>query len=262
MVEKRAQALCLAAVPTETREVRPWAKPRHVLDAAARVLTVPHDWALLPPGDAALSRRIKQDGPSWTVIEVKRGKRMSRGIWAPAARIAALRAERVDERNDPAYQRKLAAGRTRRAAEQAVYAEDFFAAVRTFLNFHPRQEAEADLMARLITDHAVPVGSGTVARTERIPIEQRAEAATIAWMRHQTTGYDHMIIPFVKGRRREVRRRLAQRSVQLLERYRQGMDIDSATCPLARALAPHRPKTIQDSESASLPVEAQLGLAF
>eukprot|EP01035_Chromulina_nebulosa_P056444 gene56444-77358_t len=57
--------------------------------------------------------------------------------------------------------------------------------------------------------HATPVGSGTVARTKRIPIEQRAEAATIAWMRHQTTGYDSMTIPREKGLRREVRRMLA-----------------------------------------------------
>lgn len=94
--------------------------------------------------------------------------------------------------------------------------------------------------SRLIADHAVPVGSGTVARTERIPIEQRAEAATIAWMRHQTTGYDNMAIAQVRGKRREVRRMLAQRSVQLLSRYRHGRSVDTATCPLHRALAPHR----------------------
>lgn len=97
-------------------------------------------------------------------------------------------------------------------------------------------------MSRLITDHAVPVGSGTVARTERIPIEQRAEAATIAWMRHQTTGYDHMLIPHVKGQRREIRRMLARRSIQLLSRYRQGQIIDPAMCPLSRALAQHHDK--------------------
>jgi hypothetical protein len=34
----------------------------------------------------------------------------------------------------------------------------------------------------------------------------------IAWMRHQTTGYDGMVIPRVKGKRREVRRLLARRS--------------------------------------------------
>ena len=36
------------------------------------------------------------------------------------------------------------------------------------------------------------LGSGTVARTERIPIHEWAEAAVIAWMRHQTTGYEQM----------------------------------------------------------------------
>ncbi len=248
-------------MPSETREVRPFSKPRHVLSADARVLAVPADWALLPPGDAALSRRIKEDGPTWTVIEVKGRKRFSRGIWAPAARIAALQAERALERQDPSYQRKLDAGRNRRAVEQVAYAEEFRLAVLAFLDFHPGQRTEAELMARLITEHAVPVGSGTVARTERIPIEERAEAATIAWMRHQTTGYDNMVIPLVKGRRREVRRMLAQRSIQLLARYRQGQGIDAATCPLARALAPHRPKP-PVAAPAPAPANAQMGLGF
>ncbi|CAM2801077.1 DUF2293 domain-containing protein [Rariglobus hedericola] len=231
-------------MPNETREVRPFSKLRHVLTLDGRVLAVPDDWELLPPGDAALSRRIKEDGPTWTVIEMKGRKRFSRGIWASKERIAALQLARADERLDPDYQRKLDAGRKRRAAEQVEYEQDFRSAVMAFLRFHPSRSAEAELMARLITDHAVPVGSGTVARTERIPIEERAEAATIAWMRHQTTGYDNMVIPLVKGRRREVRRLLAQRSHQLLTRYREGYDIDPVTCPLARALAQHRSKPL------------------
>ncbi|HPO01434.1 MAG TPA: DUF2293 domain-containing protein, partial [Opitutaceae bacterium] len=199
-------------MPNQTREVRPFPKPRQVFSAEGKVLTVPDDWSLLPPGDAALSRRIKQDGPTWTVIEKVGNKRFSRGIWAPTARIEALRAEREIERQDPAYQKKLAAGRARRAEEQAEYVEDFLAEVRRFLAFHPRYEPEERVMAEAIAAHATPVGSGTVARTERIPIEERAEAATIAWMRHQTTGYDHMTIARVKGERREVRRELARQS--------------------------------------------------
>ena len=31
-------------------------------------------------------------------------------------------------------------------------------------------------------------------------------------MRHQTTGYDSLVIPRMKGKRRDVRRKLAQRS--------------------------------------------------
>jgi len=54
-------------MPTETREVRPFSKPGFVLAADTRVLAIPAGWALLPPGDAALSKRIKQDGPTWTV---------------------------------------------------------------------------------------------------------------------------------------------------------------------------------------------------
>jgi len=232
-----AGALHLLPVPLETLEVRLFSKPRHVLTLDSRVVAVPEDWSLLPPGDAALSRRIKQDGPTWTVIEVKGRKRFSHGIWAPAARIEALRADLLVERMDPAYQRKLDAGRLRRAAEQEAYVEDFRGAVRRFLDFHPSHRAAAELLAQRIADHATPVGSGTVARTERIPIDQRAEAATIAWMRHQTTGYDQMLIPRVRGRRREVRRLLAQRSMQLLERYRAGRPVAPESCPLLQALA-------------------------
>lgn len=58
----------------------------------------------------------------------------------------------------------------------------------------------------------------------------------IAWMRHKTTGYDGMAIPRVKGKRREVRRMLARRSQELLERYRRGESI-GYECPLGRTLA-------------------------
>jgi hypothetical protein len=223
------------------REVRPGPRPRHVLNEHAMVEAVPDDWSLLPPGDAALSRRIKQDGPTLTVIEVKGRKLFSRGIWAPAARIEVLRAALVLEREDPSYQKKLDAGRRRRASEQEDYAVAFKEAVFRYLNFHPTHRLVAESLANLIAEHATPVGSGTVARTERIPIEARAEAAAIAWLRHQTTGYDTMNIPREKGRRREVRRKLAQRSVQLLAKYRSGQPLDPGQCPLQRTLAPWLP---------------------
>lgn len=221
------------------REVRPAPLPRHVLNERGGLERVPDDWELLPPGDPALSRRIKQAGPTLTVIEIKGRKRFSQGIWAPAAAIHALRAELALERADPAYQRKLDAGRRRREEAQVDYELEFRAAVFGYLAFHPRHEQLARTLANLITEHATPVGSGTVARTERIPLDERAEAATIAWLRHQTTGYDSMHIPREKGRRREVRRMLAQRSVQLLAKYRSGERFDPAQCPLQRALAPH-----------------------
>lgn len=216
-------------------EVRPSSKSRYVITTEGKPLKVPESWALLPPGDAALTRRIKKDGPTWTVKE-KKGRRMfSQGIWAPADRIEALRSALEEEREDPAYQKKLDAGRRRREKEQVAYATNFENSVFNYLAFNPEYEDLAKQMASKIAAHATPVGSGTVARTKQIPIEQRAEAATIAWMRHQTSAYDDMIIPRVKGKRREVRRKLAKRSKQLLDDYRNGGS-RSSNCPLAKAL--------------------------
>jgi hypothetical protein len=70
-----------------------------------------------------------------------------------------------------------------------------------------------------------------------IPVEERAAKAVIAWMRHQTTGYDTMRIARIKGERRQVRRMLAQRSMELLHAYRNGLE-PASDCPLQQALAP------------------------
>jgi hypothetical protein len=197
---------------------------------------VPEGWSLLPPGDPALTGRVKKAGSAWTVQEKRGRKLFSRGVWAPSSVIEQIRSDLLLERADPAYARKLETGRKKRAEEQVRYEEDFTQAVRRFLAFAPRHAALGDRLAQAISAHAVPVGSGTVARTQRIPIERRAEAATIAWLRHATTGYDNMVIPRVKGMRREVRRLLAERSRQLLERYRRGESIDAALCLLQRGL--------------------------
>ena len=55
-------------------------------------------------------------------------------------------------------------------------------------------------------------------------------------MRHQTTGYDSLEFPKLKGKRREVRRMLAQRSKELRTRYRR-VDAIGGECPLKIALA-------------------------
>ena len=204
-----------------------------------RVLTVPEGWALLPPGDAALTRRVKAAGDHCVVAEKRGRKVFSRGIWTAATTIDRIRAELEVERSTDAFAKKKEAGARRRDKAQAVYVEDFHEAVGAFLAFHPVHAELAGRLARAVTDHATPVGSGTVARTQRIPVEQRAEAAVIAWMRHRTTGYDSLVIPHVKGKRREVRRILAQRSKELLAKYRRGEAVGEG-CPLKKALAtPH-----------------------
>lgn len=213
----------------------PGPTPNTVRAADGRVLTVPDGWVLLPPGDPALTRRVKAAGDHWPVQE-KRGRKVySRGVWAPAATVERITAELAAERSTEGFARKREADARRREKAQAEYVDDFHGAVVAFLAFHPAHADLADRLARAVTDHATPVGSGTVARTKRIPVGQRAEAAVIAWMRHQTTGYDGMAIPRVKGKRRDVRRMLARRSHELLDRYRRGEPAPEA-CPLRRAL--------------------------
>jgi hypothetical protein len=217
-------------------EVMQGPRPRTVRTAEGRVLDVPAQWALLAPGDAALTRRVKLAGPAWVVSERKGRKLFSRGVWAPAETIERLQSELAQERADPRYTRKLTQGRERRAREQDDYVADFRAEVLAFLAFDRRYTEIAGQLAHAIAVHATPVGSGTVARTQRIPIAERAEAATIAWLRHQTTAYDSMSIPRIKGMRREVRRLLAQRARALLDGYRRGEDVFGSSCPLQRAL--------------------------
>jgi len=221
-------------MPTQTYLPGPTANA--VRTPAGQTLPVPAGWVLLPPGDAALTRRVKAAGDHWLVQE-KVGRRVfSRGVWAPRETIERIENDLAAERATAAHARRREADTRRRAARQVEYVEDFQAAVLAFLAFHERHAELARGLAAAVAAHATPVGSGTVARTQRIPIERRAEAAVIAWMRHQTTGYDAMKIARVKGQRREVRRMLAQRSKELLAAYRRG-EPASLACPLARALA-------------------------
>src|SRR5438067_484334 len=153
----------------ETRVVTPGPEGRSVRTAGGEVLQPPADWVLLPPGDATLTRRVKAAGPTWTVQAKVGRKTFSRGVWAPQAVVDQVRAGLAAERATPRYQQRREAGGRRRQREQAGYAEEFRRAVFDFLAFHTRYADLARRLAEAVTGHATPVGSGTVARTKRIP---------------------------------------------------------------------------------------------
>lgn len=222
------------SMKTETA-FTPGPTPDTVRGSDGKVHAVPEGWTLVPPGDAGLTRRVKAAGEHWVVQERKGRRVFSKGVYAPARTVGRIRAELDAERATEGYAKRKAADARRRETAQTEYVEDFFAAVVSFLDFAPTYADLCRRLAQAVTLHATPVGSGTVARTKRIPVERRAEAAVIAWMRHQTTGYDGMAIPRVKGKRREVRRMLAQRSHELLEAYRRGRP-SMDNCPLRKAL--------------------------
>ncbi|HAN98679.1 MAG TPA: DUF2293 domain-containing protein [Planctomycetaceae bacterium] len=236
-------------MPQQHREVTLDPKTGRLTDPKEGAVSIPEGWELLPPGDPGLTRRVKSAGPCWSVIEPKRGKIFRRGVLAPAETIARIRAELEQERADPAYARKRASAAASRERKQQAYVEDFRGAILAFLDFPDEYRELAERMAELVAAHATPVGSGTVARTERIPIEGRAAAAVIAWMRHQTTDYDDLRIVRARGARREVRRELAVASHRLLDRYRRGRPIDD-DCPLHQALTTgrRRSEAIEDDD--------------
>jgi hypothetical protein len=222
-------------MPNENRTVKPGPTAETVRAENGEVLRPPAHWRLLPPGDAPLTKRVKAKGPTW-LVQVKVGRRlMSRGIWADGASIEAATAEMAAMREAPGYEQGRARAVAAREKKEEQYREEFRRRVLVFLDFHPFYRDVAEAVAQRVTDLATPVGSNTVARTARIPVEERAAAATIAWLRHHTTAYDRMNIARIKGQRRQVRRELAALSLRMLDCYRRGAE-RGADCPLAAAL--------------------------
>jgi hypothetical protein len=221
----------------ESLTLAPTSDPRVFAAPDGKRLSPPEGWACLPPGDAGLTRRVKAAGPSWAVIEKKGRKAFSKGLWAPRENIERAKAALDAERSTEAYTKKREADTARRERTHAAYAVSFEQEVYRFLRFSPYWDELAREVAHEVAAHATPVGSGTVARTERISIDERAEAATIAWMRHQTTGYDDMKIERVAGRRREVRRELAQMSRAVLDLHRRDMPHVPHQCSLCGLFA-------------------------
>jgi len=214
----------------------PTSEPNVFVAPDGRRLTPPPGWVCLPPGDAALTRRVKLAGPSWAVLEKRGRKVFSKGLWAPSENVASARSAIEAERSTASYAKRRQSDLARRERTQAEYVATFEEEVVAFLRFSKEWHLLARALARKVAEHATPVGSGTVARTKRISVAERAEAAVIAWMRHQTTAYDQLVIPRVKGKRREVRRELAQISRAVLDLHRRDVPHGVAACSLCTAI--------------------------
>ena len=150
--------------------VSPGRTPSTVESGDGKVLTVPEGWALLPPGDAALTRRVKAAGDHW-IVQEKRGRRtFSKGVWAAASTIDRLRAELDAERSTESHAKRKEADARRREKAQAEYVEDFFGAVMTFLDFHSDRADLAKQMAQAATDitKAMSISSSELPVTVRL----------------------------------------------------------------------------------------------
>lgn len=141
----------------------PGPTPNTVKAVNGEIVTVPTGWILLPPGDAALTRRVKAAGEHWIVAEKMGRKVFSRGVWAPTTTIKQIRAELEAERSTKSFAKRKEADAKRREKAQEAYVEDFTGAVLAFLAFHPNH---ADLAQRLTSRRSI----GSSQRSRKIAI--------------------------------------------------------------------------------------------
>ena len=161
-------------------------KDGNLITSDGNFFVPPKHWSFLPAGDAGVTRKITARG-IYNRVQVKKGRRfISKGIWAPSNIIAEAKNEVVATRSTDEYKIKLNKDRGRRAKKQVEYEVEFCGEIERFLNFHENYKIYEKQIAKLVTAHAIPVGSGTVARTQMIPIEERAARAVIAWMIQQS----------------------------------------------------------------------------
>lgn len=147
-------------MPTKTRIVAPGLSGRSICTADGQVLHAPAGWKLLPLGDTALTRRVKPAGSTWTVQEKKGRKVFSRGVWAPADRIAAIRDELDTERSTDAWAKRRTAEKARRERKQSEYFEGFPQAILVLLDFAPSNAALAEQLVHAVTQHTPRVAAG------------------------------------------------------------------------------------------------------
>ncbi len=226
----------LTSMPTQTRTFLVTQSDKTLKDKAGTVFIVPENWVNLPAGDASITRKLKSLGPTWTVQEKKGRKTFSHGVWAAQVQLQEAKALVEAQRRDPKHQKKLAQAKVRREEKEEVFGEDFQQAIISFLNFNEQYQTLVEQLAGLVKEHAVPVGSGTVARSSSVTLEDKAAMAVMAWMRHQTSDYDVTPVARIKGARRELRRNIARQSTRILAKYRSGEDADLKACPLYKAL--------------------------
>jgi hypothetical protein len=152
---------------------------------------LPEGWEFLAAGDNFVTRRVKASGVYWT-LWLPRGRhrahRRKIGVLAPRVTIDAARAEAVATAERRAARRVVNTSARQRAEER--YRVELAAAVRAWLDFAP---AHADLAVEIadgVAEHAAVVGSGRVGRTRTLSLEERAQLAARAFIRHRFTDYE------------------------------------------------------------------------
>lgn len=193
-VDQAGAELDIAALQLDVYDTRQgWWNPEH------GDLEIPDDWECLPTGDAFLTRTVKAAGIYWLCWRPRSRNhphRRLQGLWAPAAVIRAAE-ERAKQTAAKRATARAQSERSRARHEQR-YQEELREAIIDFLNFSPTHAGLAEQIATDTAAHAAVVGSGRVGRTQLLRLEQKAELAARAHIRHRYTSYHHELdqIPF------------------------------------------------------------------
>lgn len=160
---------------------------------------IPEDWEFLPRGSAFMTRRVKR-GPHWVLLgsyNRKGGYRPTKGVYAPRAAIEEARV--AEQATAEKRARSQERSRLRRKKAEKRYREEFKEAGLRFLDFTPEHGDLAERIAAETAVHACEKHSGRVGRTSRLELQEKAELAVRAHIRHRFTSYDINLPPIDDG---------------------------------------------------------------
>jgi hypothetical protein len=185
-------------------------------------LEIPDGWEFLPTGDAFLTRTVKAAGPYWLSWQPRGRHRPHRrllGLWAPAETVKAARGK-ADETAALRAAGRVQGARARQRHEER-YQEQLQAAVVSFLDFSPDHAALAERIAGDTAAHAAVVGSGRVARTQKLSLDERAALAARAHIRHIYTGYHDELdaLPFEDWSEDDLYRQIKGGASEAVDRF-------------------------------------------
>ncbi len=158
-------------------------------------IEIPDHWDFLRSGNAFVTRTVKASGIYWVSWKPRNRNRRHRrriGLWAPRDAIADALGQAAATAESRTVQRQQSA-RSRERAE-GRYLEELSEAVLKFLSFDPAHADLAKDIASRTAERAAVVGSGRVGRTRLLSIEERAELAARAHIRHHHTDYEDELI--------------------------------------------------------------------
>lgn len=157
-------------------------------------ISIPDEWEFLPSGDAFVTRTVTATGVYWVAWRPRgkgRNHRRRLGLWAPSEAIARARAAAEETAAKRASARDR--GERQRTRAEDRYREELAAAIVDYLAFRPAHQELADRIGKDAAERAATVSSGRVGRTRALPVEERADLAARAWIRHRFTDYEDQL---------------------------------------------------------------------